>query len=90
MISHASDTMQSGGSIAPVRFLPQMDKLDLNIYKPKVREKLSSSHQKHQGCEKRETVPDAMLGRTSNSKETLVKIPLSSKQNLQLMALHQG
>ena len=30
--------MQSGGSIAPVRFLPKMDKLDLNIHKPKVRE----------------------------------------------------
>ena len=54
MISHASDTMQSGGSIAPVRFLPKMDKLDLNIYKPKVREKLSSSHQKHQGRERRQ------------------------------------
>lgn len=54
MISPASDMMQSGGSIAPVRFLPKMDKLDLNTYKPKIREKLSSSCQKHQGCERKD------------------------------------
>lgn len=46
--------MQSGGGIAPVKFLPKMDTLNLNIYKPKAREKLSSSRQKHQGGERKD------------------------------------
>ena len=49
--------MQSGGGIAPVKFLTKMDILDLNIYKPKVREKLSSSRQKQGGERKDRNCP---------------------------------
>lgn len=84
LISHAPATLQSGGSVTPVGFLPKMDNFNLNINKPKVRDtvnkpkirdkltkKLPTSLQKHQGQErpgKTETVPGMILGGTSNSK----------------------